>query len=186
MDSTVQLDGREDDSDGGNAPLIFGHVPEHRNQQRKQTLAGRPFQSCHKSGRPPSLSGALVLPHPCPLFTGEKSDPFSVLLQCVPRLANGLSIITNSLSCFAISSETLRPSTGRIREQLREESHCEYGPRRRERSRKPFEARKLPPQGAAWKSTAHWPARTRRRPYGGAPAPGSPGSRSRRKPGRSR
>jgi hypothetical protein len=76
VDEAVQLDACEHDSNGQNAPLNFGHVPEHRNQQRKQTLAGRPFQSCHKSCRSPvAVRSPGSSAAPFPLFTGEKTDP---------------------------------------------------------------------------------------------------------------
>lgn len=99
----LQIDSREDDSGGGNEPLIFGHVPEHRNQQRKQTLAGRPFQSCHKSGPsldcqelwfcrslPPSSPARKAIPLGlcCSAFPGRRmgslSSPF-LLSASLPR-----------------------------------------------------------------------------------------------------
>lgn len=88
--------------------LDFGSGPEHRNQQRKQTLAGRPIQSSQRAAAPRCCQEP-TLPPLFPFRRQEKRSTSSELLW-FPWAANGLSIITQLFLFFADTSETLRPS----------------------------------------------------------------------------
>lgn len=58
----------------GACTLDFGLYAEHRNQQRKQTLAGRPFQSCQWTARcqEPSFPPPSSVPS-----AGKKTESFA-------------------------------------------------------------------------------------------------------------
>ncbi|KAI0771393.1 hypothetical protein BC629DRAFT_1595632 [Irpex lacteus] len=109
-----ELDGPEDWLQWTeHAPLILGLYAEHRNQQRKQTLAGRPFQSCQWTARcqEPSFPPPSSVPS-----AGKKTESFASFCRS-PLLGEWATTIT-----IPLCNVVLRRHAGAQAEELRGES----------------------------------------------------------------